>query len=244
MPIDLLFYVVIAVVLVFWLRNTLGTKNGSERDRSDILDQLKDRQQAEQKNASGRIVDITDSVSEIKNAPRPVLDGIEIEGGSDTAQELLDFMRYDPAFDPARFIAGAKEAFPMIVESFSKGDLRTLKMLLSEGVYSTFEQVVEDRQVKGESVITDVLAVRNCKILGVKKIDKMVFIKLRFIADETVVIRDREGHIVSGNPDKIVTMNDVWTFGRDPKSKDPTWYLYETSDDVPDDHPTPIPNAK
>jgi len=42
-PVDLLFYAVIAVVLVFWLRNTLGTKTGSERDRSDILDQLKER---------------------------------------------------------------------------------------------------------------------------------------------------------------------------------------------------------
>jgi hypothetical protein len=39
-------------------------------------------------------------------------------------------------------------------------------------------------------------------------------------------------------------MNDVWTFGRELKSKDPTWYLYETSDDVPEEHHNPIPDAK
>ena len=242
MPVDLLFYAVIAVVLVFWLRNTLGTKTGSERDRSDILDQLKERQQQQEK--SGRVVDITDSVTEVKETPRSALDGLDIEGGSETAQEILDFMKYDSSFDPKGFVDGAKEAFPMIVESFAKGDLRTLKMLLSEGVYATFEQAVEDRRVKGEKVVTDVHAVKMCKILGIRKIERMVYVKLRFIADETVVVYDREGSVIAGNSDKMITMNDVWTFGRDPKSKDPTWYLYETSDDVPEEHGNFIPDAK
>lgn len=244
MPIDLLLYAVIAAVLVFWLRNVLGTKTGDERDRSDILEQLRQRQQDQQGSHAGRIVDVTDSVVEVKDSSRPVLEGIEMEGGAETAQELLDFMRYDSSFDAKAFIVGAKDAFPMIVESFSKGDLRTLKMLLSEGVYSAFEQAVEERNARGEIVTTDVLAVRNCKILGVKKIDRMVYIKLRFIAEETIVIRNREGVVVSGNPDKIISMNDVWTFARDPKSKDPTWYLVETSDDVPEIYPNPMPDAK
>jgi len=49
--------------------------------------------------------------------------------------------------------------------------------------------------------------------------------------------------ITSGHPDKMTEMTDVWTFGRDTRSKDPTWMLYETADDVPEDHKTPIPNA-
>ena len=245
-PIDIVLYAVIAVVLVFWLKNTLGTKTGEERDRSDILEQLKQRQQENQQSQrSGHIVDIVtdgrDSLS--KESVRPTLEGVEMEGGAETAQELLDFIRFDPSFDVKAFVAGAKEAFPMIVESFAKGDLRTLKMLLSDSVYAAFEQEVEDRRARGETVTTDVLAVRNCKILGVKKIDRMVFIKLRFIAEETFVIRNREGGIVSGHPDKIISMNDVWTFGRDPKSKDPTWYLVETSDDVPEIYPNPLPDV-
>lgn len=246
MPIDLLFYAVIAVVLVIWLRNTLGTRTGSERDRSDVLEQLRQRQQqqaAETSQNNGRIIDITDSVSEINENPKAALDGIEIEGGADTAQEIVDLMRFDPSFDPKAFVIGAKEAFPMIVESFAKGDLRTLKMLLSDGVYASFEQAIEDRRVKGETIVTDVLAVRQCKILGVRKIERMVYVKLRFIADETIVVRDREGNIISGHPDKIIPMNDVWTFGRDSKSKDPTWFLYETSDDVPEDHKNPMPDT-
>lgn len=243
MPVDLLFYMIIAVALVIWLRNTLGTKTGEERDRSEILNQLRERQQAQSQAQAGRVIDITDSVTEVRDSPRSILDGIDIEGGSDTAQEILELMRNDPSFDPKHFIEGAKEAFPMIVESFARGDLRTLKMLLSDGVYQTFEQAVEDRRVRGETVATDVHAVRQCKILGIRNINRMVFVKLRFIADETIAIRDREGVVIGGNPDKIVSMNDVWTFGRELKSKDPTWYLYETSDDIPEDHQF-IPDAK
>lgn len=243
MPIDLLVYIVIAVVLVVWLRNTIGARHGSERDRSDILNQIKERQEKQTQSDSGRIVDISDNVQNInKFDETKILDGIATEGGTDTAQEILNFIKSDN-FDPKSFIIGAKDAFPMIVEAFAKGDLKTLKMLLSEGVYHTFEQAIEDRKTKGETIITDVHAVKECKIMGIKKIDRMTYIKLRFIAEETVVIKDRDGNVISGHPDKIISMNDVWTFGRETRSHDPTWYLFETSDDVPEEFKNPMPDA-
>jgi len=244
-PIDLLIYIVIAVVLVVWLRNTIGSKHGSEMDRSDIIERIKERQQQNQKPAdSGRIIDL--SVPQNDTAvipPKAAMDSIPIEGGEDTAKEMIDYMHIDPSFNPKDFINGAKEAFPMIVEAFSRGDLKTLKMLLSDGVYTTFEQAIEDRKNKGETLATDVHVVKDCKIMGIKRIDRMAYIKLRFLAEETIVIRDREGNITHGNPDKLIAMNDVWTFGRDMKSKDPTWYLYETSDDVPEELKNPVPDS-
>ncbi len=246
MPIDLFIYIVIAIVLVVWLRNTIGSKHGSEIDRSDIIEQIKQRQQQNQKSAeSGNIIDLTipqENSAEIEK--RTAMEGISIEGGEDTAKEIAAYMQSDPNFHPKDFLNGAKEAFPMIVEAFSRGDLKTLKMLLSDGVYTTFEQAIEDRKNRGETLATDVHVVKDCKMMGIKRIDRMAYIKLRFLAEETIVIRDRDGHIVHGNPDKLVAMNDVWTFGRDLKSKDPTWYLYETSDDVPEELKNTIPDSK
>src|SRR3990167_3365100 len=239
-------------------------------DRSDIIERIKERQQQNQKPAdSGRIIDL--SVPQNDTAvipPKAAMDSIPIEGGEDTAKEMIDYMHIDhflgsiftpfnrdaakemidymhidPSFNPKDFINGAKEAFPMIVEAFSRGDLKTLKMLLSDGVYTTFEQAIEDRKNKGETLATDVHVVKDCKIMGIKRIDRMAYIKLRFLAEETIVIRDREGNITHGNPDKLIAMNDVWTFGRDMKSKDPTWYLYETSDDVPEELKNPVPDS-
>jgi predicted lipid-binding transport protein (Tim44 family) len=242
-PIDLIFYAIIAGVLVVWLRNTLGTKTGHERDRSGMIDQLMAKQQGQKPAPAGSIIDITDHVVEIKDPTRAMLEGIEFEG-ENTVQDILQLMKEDSSFDPKAFVVGAKDAFPMIVEAFSRGDLPVLKMLLSESVYSSFEQAIEDRVSKGETIVTDVHAVRQCKILDIKKSQRMVYIKMRFIADETILVRDKEGHVISGHPDKIVVMNDVWTFGRDVRAKDMTWYLYETSDDVIDECPNPIPDSK
>lgn len=245
MPIDLLLYIVIAVVLVVWLRNTIGSRHGSERDRSDILNQIRERQEKNSALNTGKIIDISDHVQNIDTLDdRKVLDGVNIEGGSDTEQEILGLMKADPNFNPKSFINGAKDAFPMIVEAFAKGDLGTLKMLLSDGVYTAFEQAIEERKSRGETIITDVHAVKECKILGIKKINRVTFIKLRFIAEETVVIKDRDGNITNGHPDKIISMNDVWTFGRESRSNDPTWYLYETSDDVPEELNNSMPDSK
>jgi predicted lipid-binding transport protein (Tim44 family) len=244
-PIDLLLYIVIAVVLVIWLRNTIGSKHGSEQDRSDILNQIRERQARVVNSDSGKIIDISDKVQNMDNLDeRKVLEGVDIEGGNDTAQEIINFMKSDMDFNPKLFITGAKDAFPMIVEAFAKGDLKTLKMLLSDGVYTAFEQAIEERKSRGETIVTDVHAVKECKILGIKKINRMTFIKLRFIAEETIVIKDRDGNITNGHPDKIIAMNDVWTFGRENRSNDPTWYLYETSDDVPEELKNPMPDSK
>lgn len=245
MPIDLIIYIVIAVVLVVWLRNTIGSKHGSEIDRSDILEQIKQRQQQNQNAAeSGRLVDLSIPPKETGENAQAALDGVSVEGGPETVKEIVGYIYSDPSFNPKDFINGAKEAFPMIVEAFGRGDLKTLKMLLSDGVYSTFEQAIEDRKNKGETLATDVHVVKDCRIMGIKKIGRITYIKLRFLAEETIVTRDREGNIIHGNPDKLVSMNDVWTFGRETKSKDPTWYLYETSDDVPEEFKNPVPDAK
>lgn len=244
MPIDLLLYAVIAAILIIWLRNTLGTHHGDERQRPNPLADLENREKgaADQR---GRVVDITDSVEAVPANPDggvSAFQGIDLADPS-VEDGLKEIMRADRNFDPHRFIVGAKDAFPLIVEAFSDGDVSTLQNLLAPKVFAAFEQVIEARLADGESVKTEIHAVRKATIIEARLVERMAFIKIRFTAQETCVIRDREGVITSGHPDKMTEMTDVWTFGRDTRSKDPTWMLYETADDVPEDHKTPIPNA-
>ncbi len=244
MPIDLLLYAVIAAILIIWLRNTLGTHHGDERQRPNPLADLENRDKGSS-DQRGRVVDITDSVEAL---PANSDGGVSAFQGIDLAdpsveEGLKDIMRADRNFDPHRFIVGAKDAFPLIVEAFSDGDVPTLQSLLAPKVFAAFEQVIEARLADGESVKTEIHAVRKATVIEARLVERMAFIKIRFTAQETCVIRDRDGVITSGHPDKVTEMTDVWTFGRDTRSKDPTWLLYETADDVPEDHKTPIPNA-
>lgn len=238
MPVDLLLYIVIAAVLIFWLRNTLGTTHGDERQRPNPLAGL-DKPDAAQR---GRIIDIGTDDAIAADGSVSLFQGIDMESPS-VEDGLKEIMRADRNFDPHRFIAGAKDAFPLIVEAFADGDLPTLKTLLAPKVFAAFEQAIEERAAAGETVKTEIHAVRKAAIVSATLADRLAFIKIRFTADETCVVRDRDGTIVSGNPDRVTEMTDVWTFGRDTRSKDPTWLLYETSDDVPEDDKTPIPNA-
>lgn len=239
MPADLMIYVAITIVLVIWLRNVLGTRNGEENDRSEFINRLEEHINNNEKGRDSSeklVLDLTEDM------PERNVRALNIEN-PDIAQKLLELAHILPGFNPLKFVNGAKDAFAMIVEFFAQGDLRTLKDLLSPGVYNAFESEIYNRQDRGETVQTDIHQVKSAEILGITRLDRMVFIKLRFIAEETCVIRDREGMIISGNPDKITVMNDVWTFGKDVKSKDPTWYLFETSDDEVEEQKTPIPDA-
>ena len=74
MPAELLVYIVIAAVLIIWLRNVLGTRNGEERDRSGVWKDLE--RTIDSQNSSlrkGEIIDIIDDEDAAK---------LDQEGGS------------------------------------------------------------------------------------------------------------------------------------------------------------------
>ncbi len=243
MSADLILYALVAIVLVFWLRNTLGTRTGSERQRENPLNGI-DLSNPDKTPPidRGRVIDITDIADPSLSFDAKRFPGLDIK--PDAVQGLLDIMKYDRSFDPYRFIGGAKEAFPMIVEAFAKGDTDTLHDLLAPTIYKAFADVIDARKVRGETISSEIHSVRKLEIIEARLAGRMAYISLRLTADETCVIRDAEKQIISGNPDRVTELTDVWTFGRNTASKDPTWLVYETRDDVKeDDGKTPIPDA-
>ena len=132
----------------------------------------------------------------------------------------------------------------MIVEAFAQGDRDTLKNLLEPQVYAAFDGAIKTRESVGEKMSSEIHAVRKVEILAAHTDNKSAFIKIRFIADETCVIRDKDGNTISGDPERITEMNDVWTFSRVLKAREPIWLLHETRDgDVKEDQKTPVPDA-
>ena len=52
----------------------------------------------------------------------------------------------DPAFDVARFLAGARSAYEQIVQAYAKGDRDALKRLTSSTVYKVFDGALASRE--------------------------------------------------------------------------------------------------
>jgi predicted lipid-binding transport protein (Tim44 family) len=238
MPADLILYALVAVVLVFWLRNTLGTRHGEERQRENPLRNADPGARPGDIRDRGKVIDITD-MDDPANAKR--FPGLDIR--PEALPGMMEILRYDRDFDPYRFVQGAKDAFPMIVEAFAANDTDTLQDLLAPKIYKAFVDVIDARKLRGETISSEIHAVRKAEIVESRLAGKMAYLTLRLVADETCVIRNAENQIISGNPDRVTELKDVWTFGREIGSRDPTWRVFETRDDVTDDGTLQIPNS-
>lgn len=224
MPTDILIYAIVAAVMVFWLKNVIGTRHGEERERPNPFEE--------------------------QQTPLPPLDinpikTTQTSGNGAVDAGLVQIALADKSFDLNLFKENAGDAFTMIVLAFAEGDRETLKDLCSDDVYHAFDNAITEREGKGEKVSTEIHAVRKVDIVAAGVENKRhAYISILFTADETYVIEDNKGDIIAGHPDRVTEMTDKWTFSRDIKSNDPRWLLSKTEDDVvEEDGKTPLPDA-
>ena len=83
---------------------------------------------------------------------------------SETEKELQKI----PGFDKETFISGAKRAFEIILEAFSKGDVETLEMLVNKNILKKFQEIIEQRRAEGITSETDFIGFDKPEIIDVK----------------------------------------------------------------------------
>ena len=57
---------------------------------------------------------------------------------------------------------------------------------------------------------------------------RMAFITMRFDSEQVNITRDKDDNIVSGDPNQIEKISDIWIFARNTQARDPNWTLVET----------------
>jgi len=230
---DLIIYGLVAAGLVLWLRSILGSRTGAERERPNpfIITPNAERV-ALDKNV---IIPPTAQakIAELASNPTRVL-SVESKNAENG---LMEISSADKNFDIHLFLEGAQEAFVMIVEAFAKNDLETLKDLLADPVYKSFEAAIKDREKTGDVMSAEILSVRKAEVTEAKLQNKTAYITVRFTADETTVTHDKNGAVVAGHAERVIPMRDVWTFGRDTRSKDTRWMVHQTRGDAEDGIP-------
>lgn len=244
MPADLIVYALIAAGLVFWLRNILGTRHEDEPQRPNPL---------ASQNLEANIDGMNEAKFDAGEAPKTSEDLIMDLAANPTSSKsvenktaengLLEISKANKDFDINFFLDGAQEAFAMIVEGFAQGDRELLNELLDAKVYEAFDAAITEREAAQEIQETEIHSIKKIEVLNARVEGRQALITVRFTADETSVRRDNSGEIIEGNPDKTTEMVDIWTFGRDVKSREPAWLVMETrggfdddNDLVPDSH--------
>lgn len=177
-----------------------------------------------------KIIDVTpkQDLSEKNNNSKNIFD---LKPPTNSAlKSIIDkVLFYDPSFSEDTFINGAKRAFEMILESFSKGDINTLKFLLAENVLKEFVSSINSRGLDGSYPETTLVSILNANIISAVIEKSLVEIKINFISEQINISRDKEGKILKGNPSHIDRVEDTWTFARDLRSNDPNWKLVATN---------------
>lgn len=241
MPADLIIYAVIAVALVIWLKNTLGTQSEGDEPIKTVRAPLPDIEEVK--------ASIVASELSVEQKPQDQIDALSddktgiIAVDGDAAQKgLVALLEADPTMDLKFFFNAAQDVFVMGVESFADGDTETLDGILGDDVYSAFEAAIHDRTDQRIRHQCEVVAIEQAHIIDSELKGKKAFVTIRFVAEQTHAVYDGNDQLLEGHPEKTHAMTDIWVFSRDLKSKDPRWLVVETRGDFEGDNDI-IPNA-
>lgn len=146
-----------------------------------------------------------------------------------TLASIASLKARDPAFDPARFLDGARQAYETIVRGYAAGDRAALKPLLKPNVFASFENGIAARETRGETETVEFLYPPRADLEGaVAEGDKAVA-KVRFLAELRSRVTKASGETADATTGEPLVEErrtaEHWTFERTLGATDPNWVL-------------------
>ena len=217
--IDILIFAMIAAFVFFRLRSVLGRRTGNERRPQDAFGGPMEREAAREAN----VVTLPEREREREAAATA-----EKAAGTPLEAGLTQIKLADGEFEPAKFVAGARAAFEMIVTAFAAGNLAKVKPFLGREVYENFNDAVTARQRAQQTAETTVVGIKTSDIVEARMDGRTAVVTVKFVSEQINLVRDKAGTVVEGDPNLVTDVTDVWIFTRDTRSRDPNWMLVET----------------
>lgn len=126
----------------------------------------------------------------------------------------------DPAFDPVKFLDGARQAYVTIVSAYAAGDRETLKPLLASPVMASFEAVMATRESEGRTEAVEFLHPPRADLDELEVDGDVARARVRFLGELRTRSKGPEGEAVDDR-----RTAEVWTFERPVGAPDPNWTL-------------------
>ena len=142
--IDILIFGIIAIFLIFRLKNILGTKTGFEETNTN------------EKTHNKQFTNVV-SLKTNKNHVDEF--------------ELNKILEIDPNFNTDDFLTGSKNFFEMVLKSFVSGDLDNIKDFTKPSVFKSFKSAIDERNKEQETLIIDLKSIKENKI---RKVETML----------------------------------------------------------------------
>lgn len=227
-------FALVAIVVIWKLRSVLGERTGLEKPpRQRFFGRPTDPGPT---GAPGDAPSSTGPRNVIRlpgaSASAPPADPNRWRGyaepGSVVTAGLDAIAAADPTFSAGPFLEGAKTAYEAIVTAFAAGERKTLQSLLAGDVYDGFNAALLDREKRGERLTTTFVSMDEANFQAASLEGRTARATVRFLSKQISATHDGKGGLTDGSPDRVVDMNDIWTFARDVTSRDPNWKLVAT----------------
>ncbi len=220
-----LFFLVAAVLIFLQLRSVLGRRTGNEKPP---FDPYSPRDVAKGATSDdNKVVTLPKRGEGDEEARFSEVDAVA-PAGSALNSALRDLMGKDASFSPKEFLNGARMAYEMIVMAFADGDRKTLKNLLSKEVFEGFDAAISEREARGEVVKSTFVGIEKADITQALVRDSEAQITIRMVSQLISATYDKDGKLTDGDPESVAEVDDIWTFSRDTRSRDPNWKLIAT----------------
>jgi len=217
---DLIFFVLVAAFLIIRLRSVLGKRTGNEKKSKDIFIYQDTTLNAEKK----KIVDENQSKKDKIYGKL----SINKENNLKNNTTLEKIYYFDRNFSPKKFLSGAKTAFQMIIESYTKGNINKIKDLLGANVFSIFSREIKSRARKKHVLEHTLISIKSAGIEKINVKSSIADIVVKFVSEQVNLLKNQKGKILKGNDEYVENHINYWTFSKNLKSNNPNWKLIVT----------------
>lgn len=198
---DILIFGVIAIFLIFRLKNILGTKTGVEETN------INEKRRNE---SYSNVVALKSEVNDLGNT------------------ELNKILEVDPNFNVIDFLSGSKTFFEMVLKGFVDGNLENIKNFTKDSVLRSFRSAINERDKEQETLIIDLKSIQKNEIISSKVSKSAIKISVIFETYQVRALLDKNGKIIDGDKEKEILVKDEWIFERKLKENNLNWTLIET----------------
>ena len=217
-----------AAFVAYRLFSVLGRRTGNEQPPFDPR-----RERVEpRRTAAAKEDNVVQLPRAREAAPRPFAKEsvmAKIAPGSALALGVEQIRQVDRSFDPDEFVGGAKMAHEMIAKAYADGDRATLKPLLADEVYASFEAAISARETAGQKLDFSFVGLKQASLEEAGLRGRIAEVTVRFVSELISATRDAAGAVIDGAAGVVREVTDVWTFARDTRSSDPNWKLVATA---------------
>uniref|UniRef100_A0AC34F717 Mitochondrial import inner membrane translocase subunit TIM44 n=1 Tax=Panagrolaimus sp. ES5 TaxID=591445 RepID=A0AC34F717_9BILA len=157
--------------------------------------------------------------------------GSVFSSSNEVSEVLTEIAKIDPKFDKTEWLRFCeKEVIPNVLEAFIRGDLKVLEDWCHERAFVMLSSVIKEYQ---KSLFTTsssrIIDISKVEMVSGKMMDQGPVIVITFQVFMINVVKNADGKVIQGDPNKPVRVHHVWVMCRDMEEYNPAtaWKLLE-----------------